>query len=265
MLEIIAHDDVTEWRFSSWLGRAVNYRVSTFLTCDQVLVDAAMPRARREFAALVSRTTIRGAMVTHAHEDHAGNVEHLAAKRIPLWIAPNTHTRLTDVPRIRTYRRVVWGSMPSLRTTIIPFTPDNYVPIFTPGHSPDHHAIWHARSRTLFSGDLFLGVSVRIAQHDEDPWALVASLERAIELKPTRMFDAHRGLVRDAEGALRAKLTRNQEWIADITRAIHNGDSDQRILTTLLGGEAAIGYASRREYSRMNFVRAVRRRVQPAE
>lgn len=262
MVEIIEHDGVTQWRFTSRSSRIAGFSVSAFLPEHGLLVDTGAPSSGAEFVALLDRSPVRGVMLTHHHEDHAGNVELVARRGLPLWVAAETLPLVTSVERIRAYRRFTWTSMPPLVTPVVPLIPDQLIPIATPGHSRDHHALWDAASRTLFSGDLFLGVAVRVAHHDEDLWAGIESLERAAALEPVRMFDAHRGLVPDAAAALRAKAAWTRELIATIATRIARGESDGQILRAALGGESLTGWASGGEYSRRNFVRAVRRRIQ---
>ena len=148
--------------------------------------------------------------------------------------------------------------MAPLRSAVLPFRSETLVAVPTPGHCADHHAIWEPTTRSLFSGDLFLGVAVRIAHHDEDPWQLIESLERAAALEPVRMFDAHRGLVPDAAAALRTKAAWTRQLIATITQCISRGDTDVQILKSVMGGESLTGVASGGEYSRRNFIRNVR-------
>lgn len=258
MVEIIRHDGVTEWRFSSRISRATGYTASAFLTDDGVLIDTGIPAAADDLRRLLDRTAIRGVMITHHHEDHAGNVELIAQRGIPVWMAAATLPFVTDVAPIRAYRHLTWRPMTPLRSAVIPFDGGEYQAVFTPGHSPDHHAIWHAPTRTLFSGDLFLGVAVRIVHHDEDLHTTIASLERAAALEPVRLLDAHRGLLPDGAGALRAKAAWTQRMIEAITARIARGESDAAILKAEMGGESLTGLASRGEYSRRNFIASVR-------
>jgi glyoxylase-like metal-dependent hydrolase (beta-lactamase superfamily II) len=259
VVEVIRHEGVTQWRFASPWSRLAGYTASAFLTTDGVLVDTGIPASRREFARLLDTHEVRAVMITHHHEDHAGNVEQVAARGLPLWLPDATLPLVTRVERIRAYRRFTWFSMPPLRSPVVRFTPDALTPVFTPGHSGDHHVLFDPASRTLFSGDLFLGVAVRITHHDEDPWQQIDSLERAAALRPVRMFDAHRGLVPNAAAALMAKATWIREMITTIESAIARGQTDAQILRAVMGGESVTGVASGGEYSRRNFIRAVRR------
>jgi len=260
MIEIRHHAGITEWRFSSLGSRLAGYGASAFLTDDGVLIDTGIPACGAALERLLDRTSLRGAVITHHHEDHAGNVERVARRGVPLWIAEETLPLLASVERIGAYRRLTWQSMPHLRSTVVPFDTGDLTVLPTPGHCADHHAVWHAASRTLFSGDLFLGVAVRVAHHREDPWAMIDSLERIAALEPARMFCAHRGLVTEPAGALLAKAQWIRRMIDTLQARIGAGESDATILRTVLGGESVAGWASRGEYSRRNLVRLVRER-----
>ena len=259
MIDVIAHAGVTEWRFATRLSRFAGYTSSAFLTDDGLLVDTGIPACGAAFERLLDATDVRGVVITHHHEDHAGNVECVAQRGIPTWIAPATVPLLTTVERLRAYRRLTWTPMPPLTSVVPAFFPTSVEMVPTPGHSADHHVSWQPSTRTLFSGDLFLGVAVRVMHEDEDPWQQIESLERAAALGPERMFCAHRGLVPDPVGALRAKAQWIRDTIATVTDAITLGASDSQILTRLLGGESLTGRLSGGEYARRNFVRAVRR------
>jgi glyoxylase-like metal-dependent hydrolase (beta-lactamase superfamily II) len=261
VVDITAHDGVTQWRFSSFASRLVGFSASAFVTADGILIDTGMSACAGEFARLLDAKAIRAVMVTHHHEDHAGNLEIVARRGIPTWVPGLTWPLVTRVAPIGAYRRITWGSTSPLKSTVIPYAPDSLTPIAAPGHSADHHTIWHAATRTLFSADLFLGVAVRVVQRDEDPWAALASLDAAVELAPERMFCAHRGFVADPVAALRAKAAWTRTMIDSISSRIRNGDSDATILKTVLGGESLTGWASVGEYSRRNFIRAVRGRI----
>jgi hypothetical protein len=93
----------------------------------------------------------------------------------------------------------------------------------------------------------------------ENPFGIVASLRAARVLRPLRMFDAHRGEVRNPIEALEAKIGFLEDTIAAIQAKIAGGWTDRAILRAVLGGDERVALASAGEYSRLNFVRAVRR------
>ena len=258
MLALERFDDVTRLEMSSRRSRLVGFSVSAYLVRG-VIIDCGFHTVRRELAAFLRQRRPRGAMVTHQHEDHAGNVELIARSGVPLAIAPSTVAVVSRPQRIGFYRRFTWEPMPPLVSSFEPFEPDDFQLIPTPGHSADHHAIWDPQERTLFAGDLFLGVQVRIAHPGEDPSEVARSARLAAALGPRRMFDGHRGPIADPVGALTAKADWIDALIARIERRIASGAPDDVILREELGGESWPGYFSAGDYSRGNFVRAVRK------
>jgi glyoxylase-like metal-dependent hydrolase (beta-lactamase superfamily II) len=173
-------------------------------------------------------------------------------------MAAGTRAALRDVGRLPVYRRATWGRMASLATEPPAFDPAPFALVATPGHAPDHHAVWDAARATLYGGDLFLGVRVRIAHAHEDPRLLARSLRAAAALRPARLFDAHRGLVPDPVARLEAKAAWVEDTIARIEALVDRGWTDARVRQAVLGREEWTGVVSRGEYSRGNWVRAVR-------
>lgn len=255
-MTISRHGETTAIRCSWWRSDLVRYSVQAFMTRG-VLIDAGFAGVAADMARLIAETTPAGVIITHHHEDHAGNAELLAARGIPLQIAADTERALRTPHRIRFYRRFTWQPAPLLRSPVDPFAHDALQVIPTPGHSSDHHAVWDAERRTLYAGDLYLGVKVRVAHEDEDPFALLASLHRAIALEPAHMFCAHRGYVSDATSALRAKAAWLSDAIGEVQRGAERGESMDEIRRRIFGRRPLTHYFSGGEYSPDNFVRAV--------
>jgi glyoxylase-like metal-dependent hydrolase (beta-lactamase superfamily II) len=251
-------DDTELIRLRSWRSAAMGYSVCVFLVRDQ-LVDTGFPGARRDVARLIDERRPRGVIVTHQHEDHAGNVDLVARRGLPIAMARATEDALrAGEANVGLYRRACWGTMPRLTTRFEAYEPSGLELIPTPGHSPDHHVVWEADRGTLFSGDLFLGVKVRVARPMEDPRALARSLRRAAALQPRVVLDAHRGVVPNGAGALAAKAAWLDEVIGVIDAHIARGWSDRAITRAVLGREHVVALVSGGDLSRANFVRAVR-------
>jgi glyoxylase-like metal-dependent hydrolase (beta-lactamase superfamily II) len=250
--------DVQLINLRSWRSAAMGYSVYVFLVRDQ-LIDTGFPGARRAVARLVEERRPRGALVTHHHEDHAGNVDLLAERRIPVAMASATEDALrAGEAHIGWYRRACWGTPSTLRVPVETHEPRGMELVHTPGHSPDHHVVWDPERETLFAGDLFLGVKVRVARPMEDPRALAQSARRAAALRPAHVFDSHRGLLPNGADALRAKANWLDETIGAIDDRVARGWSDPVIARAVLGREDLVAMVSRGDLSRLNFVRAVR-------
>jgi len=259
MIELQRFGDVERIRLASWGSRLAALDVSAYLV-HGVLVDSGFPHARDVFGRFLDERSIIGAMLTHYHEDHGGNADLIAKRGIPLAMHPTTLDRLRAPGSIRLYRRVVWGTPLSLTAPLREFAVEAPLEfVHTPGHSPDHQIVWDAERATIFSGDLWLGVRATVMHESENPYRIIASLRAVLALHPERMFDAHRGLVREPAAALAAKISYLEDTIATVAAKQAAGWSDRAILRRVLGGDEPVTFASGGEYSRLNFVRAVGR------
>jgi glyoxylase-like metal-dependent hydrolase (beta-lactamase superfamily II) len=255
--------DVLRLRMSTPAGRGAGYGVSAYVTRG-VLIDTGCPALADAMSAWAREARPRGVLLTHAHEDHAGNVDRMVALGLPLGAAAATVEIVARPGPIGRYRRVVWGRprpFPDVART--PRFDDPALRLMhTPGHSADHHVVWDEARATVFAGDLFLGTRVRDARPDEDPRELAASLRRVLALAPETLYCAHRGLVVEPIPS----LVRKAEWLAEMMgrteSLIRAGWSDRAVAREVLGREGPPYYVSGGDLSRVNFVRAVRRGVE---
>ena len=256
MIERTHYGDVQRLRMWTLRSRAVGYDSSAYLVRG-VLIDTGPHHVRAGLSRALRELRPRGAIVTHWHEDHAGNAALIAATGLPMWLHDFTEQMLRDFPRVKFYRHFTWGRPGNVGGGVPRLDPEALQIIATPGHSPDHHVVWDAETRTLFSADLFLGVKVRAVAVTERPRQLAQSLARAIALDPARMFDAHRGLVHRPVAALEAKKAWLEDTIGAVERALASGHELNQVVREALGGEERTAWVSQGEYSRANFVRAV--------
>lgn len=261
MIHLERYGDVTRVVMSTAATRAVGYAVSAYLVRG-ILIDSGFHGARAGLERWLERERVEGVLLTHHHEDHAGNVALLVRAGIPLAADDATWTLLRAVAPLPLYRRLIWGTPPSAPAAALAGDAERFASrglrlVPTPGHSPDHHAVWDAESGTLFGGDLFLGTRVRVAHPAEHPRQLAVSLRRAAALAPERLFDAHRGSVPEPVDALRRKADWIDETAGRIDEHARAGWSERRIARAVLGREAGPYYLSRGHMSKIAFVRAV--------
>lgn len=162
---------------------------------------------------------LRDVFVTHAHGDHIAGAEAIAAwyPEARFWKHP---WREEDAKY-----RVAWH--PVDEGDRMRAGGRELIALHTPGHSPDHLALWDHESRTAFTGDLVVaGGSVMIqASRGGDLIQYLASLARLIALRPARLLPAHGPEVTDPEALLRGYIAhrlRRERQVVDALAAGHD-------------------------------------------
>lgn len=263
MIQQTQFGDVTALLFTWPRSRVVGYSVHAFLVRG-VLVDNGFPGAAHDVRTLIANFPLRGAFVTHHHEDHAGNTQLLAKSGVPLAMDAETLALLQRPAPIGPYRHFMWKASPPVISPITPFSDDSLSLVATPGHCSNHHSVWDESTGTLFAGDLFLGIKVRVAHSYENPRQQVLSLRAMIARNPERVFCAHRGLIADGQGMLRAKADWIEQLVLSADRLIDDGRSDHEIRKELIGPLGSSHFISAGDYSPVNLVAAIRKsRPQP--
>jgi len=167
-------------------------------------------------------------VVTHAHTDHVNG-------------APAIQSRWPDAKFAKTPWPERDGSVPWR-----PLADGDEVwsgagpleVLHTPGHAPDHIALWHADSRSAFVGDLLvLGSTVFIPASTGGSLAdYLASLARLLALSPVRAWPAHGPVIEDPM-ALIAKYVE------------HRRQREAQVLTALAEGLATVEAITERIYT----------------
>ncbi|MDH5823046.1 MBL fold metallo-hydrolase [Luteimonas sp. RD2P54] len=190
-------------------------------------------------------------ILTHVHLDHAGGAGALL-RELPnarLVVHPRGAPHMIDPSRLVASARAVYGDaefsasygelvpVPEAR---VEEAADGHVvdlagrPLLcadTPGHARHHLAVWDARSRSWFAGDIF-GLSYReldtargafaiptTSPVQFDPEQMRASVRRMLGEAPEAVFVTHYGRVADVQ-RLGADLIAQVEAMVDAARAL---------------------------------------------
>ena len=180
-----------------------------------LLVDAGvgLPDHVAALAALVPDGPLR-VIVTHAHPDHASGAATLAAR----W--PEATFHKVPWPARDGEAGVVY--QPLEDGALLETAEGTLEVLHTPGHAPDHVALWHEPSRTLLGGDLLqLGNTVAIpASNGGDLTAYLRSLRRVQALAPARVLPAHGPVIDDPLGLIAHYLAHRHQREVQVISAL---------------------------------------------
>lgn len=181
-----------------------------------VLIDAGVGQPEHlDAIAAEAAGGLAEVLVTHAHSDHAAGAPAIRSR----WPS----ARLSKMPWPERDDEVAWTPMADGDTVMTGAGPLEV--LHTPGHSPDHLALWHAESRTVFVGDLMqMGTTVFIPASSGGNLAdYLASLNRLLRLAPVRAWPAHGPAIEDPLALIQYYLDHRRQREEQVLTALDDG------------------------------------------
>ena len=177
-------------------------------------------------------------MLTHYHEDHAGNAGFLSKKlNVPIYGNPYTEEALRERVKLKPYEYLIFGRLESAPISLLPDVVQTinyrFEPIYTPGHSRDHTVYFEASQGWVFSGDLFLGSKIKFWRKDEDMLATIASLEAVLTLEFDSLFCGHNPKLGNPKKFIRMKLERLLSLIGCVKDLQGQGCTNGEVISRL--------------------------------
>jgi glyoxylase-like metal-dependent hydrolase (beta-lactamase superfamily II) len=258
MLERIFFEDIEGIRVGRYPGR-VN-TTSLLWRLGTTLIDTGPPNQWRFVEGFVGERPLELVVVTHHHEDHAGNLARLKEAGIPQLLAPKESlTFLADGFPLQMYRRIVWGRPARVEVEALGPTielPGGTVlePILFAGHAPDMTCLLDRQRGALFAADLYIASRLRYLRKDEDLAGILDSLRRALTVDFDTLLCSHRGVVGNAKKNLRRKLDFLESLCQQAAALGRGGSSLEQITRRLLGPEDLVSRISGGHFSKKNLI-----------
>ena len=252
---------LTRVRMARSYGGWTFLSVYAYLLGD-TLVDTGLACFGGAMADLARHKGVRQALITHHHEDHAGNAGALQAAGVAVYGTAETACLVGTPLPVPFYEHLVWGKM---RPAELSPLPADRVPLGgreatvvpAPGHCVDQVVFHVPALGWLFSGDAFIHHRVRVFRRDEDFAQTVDTLERLSALDFDVLLCAHRPTLTGGPAALRAKL----QWLRDLegqVRRLHAAGAGQPEIAARLGiAHPRWRWLSAGDASTRNLVRSV--------
>ena len=224
------------------------------------VIDVGPPNQWKAVRSFLEEREARRVVVTHYHEDHAGNLARVA-ERGPEALAPALSLEpLRRGHFLRPYQLVIWGRARRAEAGQVPAEiplrgGGRLEAVATPGHSDDSTCYLERERGWLFSGDLFISSRTKYLRKDESLPDQIASLETALELDFETLLCSHRGVIEDGKGALRRKLDFLKSLCEEVADLHAQGLDARRITRRLLGREDGMTWWTGWHFSKRNLVK----------
>ena len=260
MIERIEHHDVEGIRVGRF-GSQINTTCIVY-RLGSTVIDVGPPNQWRTVRRFLAERPVSRVVVTHHHEDHAGNLARVGRAHEAEVLSPaGGLAPLAEGFALKPYQHLIWGRPRRVRPQPIAGEIDlgggrTLLPVAAPGHSADMTCFYDRERGWLFTGDLYISSKTRYLRADEDLGAELASLRRILELDFDTLFCSHRGVVENGKAALAAKL-RFLEDLGERVRLLREeGRSVAEISRALLGREDLTSFLTGFHFSKRNLIAA---------
>lgn len=207
---------------------------------DNVLIDTAQAHCKEKVVTTFAHKRIDKILLTHFHEDHSGNVATLAHEhKAEVFAHLLTKEKVKQGFELYPYERVLFGHITPYTKPINDFpviietTHHKLLPIYTPGHSDDHTVFLEKDKGWLFSGDLFVGIKIRVFRKGEKFWPQVESFKKVLQYDFDVLFCAHHPRLKDGKQQMQAKLQYFEDFGGKAQQLYQKGLSVKEIIKTM--------------------------------
>lgn len=223
--QTLQHGPVRGYRFGYSPVRVVPPVSVWCYWLDGVLIDTAQRHRQRDVLETFAPQRIDRIVLTHFHEDHAGNAAALRMHhQCPVLAGDLTAARIADGFPLLPYERFWFGRIDPCPGALplparIETTHYTLQPIHTPGHSDDHYVLLEANEGWLFAGDFYIG-NLRLFRRGENIYQMIESTRRVLTHDFGVVFCGHNPVLTAGRRAVERKL-HYLETLVERVRAAH--------------------------------------------
>lgn len=260
----LAHGPVEGLRTGRF-GASINM-TSTCYRIGHTLIDTGPSNrwwtVRRFVKRQHAEHSIERVVLTHHHEDHAGNARRIKQRLdVPVFAPEGSLEPLAEGFPMEWYRRVVWGRpKPVAAQSVPPFLPIengwHLQAIPAPGHADDMVCYLVPEAGWLFAADLFIAREPQYLRFDEDVLQLIDSLRRVLKYDFDVVFCGHRGVIENGRRALRDKLLYLEALCGVVQRRHQSGESINHITEQMLGRDGRLRWVTGGDFSKKHMIRS---------
>ncbi len=235
LIQPIGIDPVKGYRFGK-SRRGTPRMCSQLYLIDGLLIDTGHVHMRSDILDILSNHRIDQIVLTHHHEDHSGNINHVIRQHdAPAFASAQTIELMKDPPKISFAQHLSWGKYePSdqLKPISKRVETDHYsfdvIPV--PGHATDMIALHEPDEGWLFAGDLYVYHRIKYFMTPESMAEQINSLRRVIALNFEYLFCGHHPKHERGKEKLQKKLQFLEDFYGQVKHHYEQGLSARAIM-----------------------------------
>ncbi|UTW47043.1 MBL fold metallo-hydrolase [Bacterioplanoides sp. SCSIO 12839] len=225
------------------------------------LIDCGPSNQWRFIRKELGDVDIQRLLITHHHEDHAGNASRIAEMKNLLPYAPELgQQKIATGYRTPWLQQLIWGRLIPARTQPLPESMrlddgTEIIAVHTPGHAKDLTCLFFPQQKYLFSGDMYISRSLKMLRADENLAQLITSLETLLALDFEVLFCPHNGIVEKGKQALQDKYNNLIKLCQQAASLHRQGSTEAEIMLSLVGKEGVLAKITGGNFSKQNLIR----------
>lgn len=227
----------------------------------ETVIDSGPSNQWKYVQPFLQKKPVKQLLLTHHHEDHAGNAQRIADEHGVLPKAPKLgQAKMASGYKIPLLQQVVWGKPIPVKTQPlgeVEYLADGseVIPVHTPGHAKDLTVFYLPKQKYLFSGDLFISRKLKMLRVDENLFQLMDSIRCILDLDFEVVFCPHAGVIEDGKQALKDKYKYLIELCGKVKSMGDEGKNAESIAESILGPESMIARLTGGNFSQINLIK----------